>query len=87
MLGFILSLLAIGIAAGIVARSLLPDLAAVNPGNMMVLGIIGSFIGGLLGILIRGVGLRLDPVGIVGSILGAGVALWIYNAVGRRPMR
>ncbi len=87
MLGFILSLIVIGVVAGSIARSMLHDLAAATRGNLMVLGIIGSFIGGLLGTLIRGVGLRLDPLGVLGSVFGAAVALWIYNAVGRRPMR
>ena len=87
MLGFILSLIVIGVVAGSIARSMLHDLAAATRGNLMVLGIIGSFIGGLLGTLIRGVGLRLDPLGVLGSVCGAAVALWVYNAVGRRPMR
>jgi uncharacterized membrane protein YeaQ/YmgE (transglycosylase-associated protein family) len=34
-------------------------------------GLAGSFIGGLLGSLLRGDGLELRPSGIIGSIVGA----------------
>jgi uncharacterized membrane protein YeaQ/YmgE (transglycosylase-associated protein family) len=53
----------------------------------IVLGVIGSFVGGFLGYLIfhkdadQG---WLQPSGIVGSIIGAVIVLLIYLHVGQR---
>ena len=53
----------------------------------IVLGIVGSFIGGFLGYLLfhkdASAG-ALQPSGIIGSIIGAIIALLIYRAVGSR---
>jgi uncharacterized membrane protein YeaQ/YmgE (transglycosylase-associated protein family) len=53
----------------------------------MVLGIVGSFIGGFLGYLIFGHDLdegALQASGVIGSIIGAIIALLIWRAVGGR---
>ena len=49
MLGFILYLLVIGLVAGFIARALVPGKDAMTVGATMLLGIVGSFIGGFLG--------------------------------------
>ena len=52
----------------------------------IVVGLIGSFVGGLLGSLIAGDGIALRPSGIIGSIIGAIVVTGIYKLVtGRNP--
>ena len=52
----------------------------------IVVGLIGSFVGGLLISLLSGDGLALRPSGIIGSIVGAVVVTGIYKlATGRTP--
>ena len=52
----------------------------------IVVGLIGSFVGGLLISLINGDGLALRPSGIIGSIVGAIVVTLVYKlATGRKP--
>ena len=52
----------------------------------IVVGLIGSFVGGLLVSLISGDGLALRPSGIIGSIVGAIVVTGIFKlATGRTP--
>ena len=90
-LGFILYLLLIGAVAGYIARLLVPGKDPMGVMQTILLGIVGSFIGGLLGYLI----FREDSnegafqaSGIIGSIVGAIIALLIYRAVtGRRGVR
>ncbi len=87
MLWFIISLIIIGAIAGFIARALVPGKDPMGIGATIVLGIVGSFIGGLLGWLIFGKDLdegALQPSGIIGSIIGAVVALLIYRAATRR---
>ena len=52
----------------------------------IVVGLIGSFVGGLLGSLLAGEGLELRPSGIIGSIIGAIIVTLVYKLVtGRNP--
>ena len=52
----------------------------------IVVGLIGSFVGGLIFSLIAGDGIELRPSGIIGSIVGAIVVTGIYKLVtGRVP--
>jgi uncharacterized membrane protein YeaQ/YmgE (transglycosylase-associated protein family) len=77
----------VGLIAGALARLLVPGRDPMGIGATILLGIVGSFIGGFLGYLIfhkdatEG---ALQPSGIIGSILGAVVALLVYRAVSRR---
>ena len=91
MLGFILSLIVIGLIAGALARFLVPGRDPMGIGATILLGIVGSFVGGFLADLLfrddasdRGIG----PVGILGSVIGAIIVLLIYRAVtSRRGVR
>ena len=91
MLGFILYLVVIGLIAGFVARAILPGRDPMGFLGTMVLGIIGSFVGGFLGWAIFGEDLdegALQASGIIGSIVGAVIALAVYRmANGRSPVR
>jgi uncharacterized membrane protein YeaQ/YmgE (transglycosylase-associated protein family) len=90
MIGFIIALIVIGIIAGYLARLLVPGPDPMSFVQTAILGIVGSFVGGFLGFLIFGDDIdegALQPSGIIGSVIGAVVALLIYNAVGRRPRR
>jgi uncharacterized membrane protein YeaQ/YmgE (transglycosylase-associated protein family) len=87
MLGFLLYLLLIGIVAGFLARLLVPGRDAMSVGATIVLGIVGSFIGGFLGWAIFGTDLddgALQASGIIGSVIGAVIALLVYRAMSRR---
>ena len=87
MFGFILYLLVIGLVAGFIARFLIPGPDPMSILGTIVLGIVGSFIGGFLGWALFGKDLSegaLQPSGVIGSILGAVVALLVYNATTHR---
>ena len=45
----------------------------------LVAGLIGSFVGGLLGSLIFGDGLALRPSGIIGSLIGAVLVTLVWR--------
>jgi uncharacterized membrane protein YeaQ/YmgE (transglycosylase-associated protein family) len=90
VLWFIISLLIIGLIAGFVARALVPGRDPMGIGATILLGVVGSFIGGFLGYLIFHKDANegaLQPSGIIGSIIGAIVALLIWRAVSRRGVR
>ncbi len=83
-MGLILFLL-MGLIAGFIARALMPGNDSMGWLPTMVLGVIGSFIGGTLGALLFGGTLDFSATGLIGSIIGAFIALWIYKmANGRR---
>ena len=82
MVGFILTMIIIGAIAGFIARAVVPGKDSMGILQTIVLGVVGSFIGGFLASLIgRGDGSWLSTSGIIGSIIGAIVALLVYNAV------
>jgi uncharacterized membrane protein YeaQ/YmgE (transglycosylase-associated protein family) len=86
MLGFIIAMIIIGVIAGYLGRLLVPGPDPMSVVQTIVLGIIGSFVGGFLGYVLfdKDVGDgALQPSGIVGAILGTIVVLLIYRAVGR----
>jgi len=77
----ILAIILIGLAAGWAAHLLVgrgkPDYA-----RLFIVGMVGSFVGGLMGSLLFGDGLDLRPSGLIGSILGAVVVLLVMRALG-----
>jgi uncharacterized membrane protein YeaQ/YmgE (transglycosylase-associated protein family) len=87
MLGLILYLIVIGIVAGYLARLLVPGRDPMGFLGTVALGIVGSFIGGFLGYAIFGEDLNqgaLQASGIIGSIIGAVIALLVWRALGGR---
>ena len=87
MLGFILVMLVIGLIAGFIARALVPGDDSMSILATILLGIVGSFVGGLLAdVLFRSDAevVGLAPAGLLGSIVGAIIVLLIYNAVTER---
>lgn len=85
MLGTIIGLLVIGLVAGFIARALVPGRQSMSILQTILLGIVGSFVGGFLGRLIfgRGDGF-IQPSSWIGSIIGAVIALLIYLQIKRR---
>jgi uncharacterized membrane protein YeaQ/YmgE (transglycosylase-associated protein family) len=87
VLGFLLYLIVIGLVAGFLARLLVPGDDPMSIGATIVLGIVGSFIGGFLAWALFGSDLAdgaIQASGIVGSVVGAVIALLIYRAMNRR---
>jgi len=87
MLWTILGLIIVGAIAGFIARAVIPGKQSMGILLTIVLGIVGSFVGGFLGFLIFGNdpnGGFLQASGIIGSIIGAIIVLGIYVLVSRR---
>jgi len=86
MLSFIWWLI-IGLIAGAIARLIMPGRDAMSWVATMLLGIVGSIVGGLISWAIWGADTRAGgfrPAGLILSILGAIVVLWIWRMIGRR---
>ncbi|MET0627564.1 MAG: GlsB/YeaQ/YmgE family stress response membrane protein [Acidimicrobiia bacterium] len=86
MIGFLLYMLIVGIVAGFLARLLVPGRDPMGFWATVLLGVVGSFIGGFLGYVLFGKDLdegALQASGLIGSIIGAVIALLIYRAVTR----
>ena len=86
MLSFIWFLI-VGLIAGLLARLIMPGRDSMSLLMTMLLGIVGSVVGGLVSWAIWGAetpnsGFR--PAGLVLSIIGAIVVLWIWRMIGRR---
>ena len=87
MLGFIIFLLVIGLLAGFIARALVPGRDPMSVGATMLLGIVGSFVGGFLGWALFGKDFSegaLQASGLIGSVIGSILALLIYRATNKR---
>jgi uncharacterized membrane protein YeaQ/YmgE (transglycosylase-associated protein family) len=82
----IIVLIVIGLIAGFIARAVIPGKQSMGILATIVLGIIGSFVGNLLGALLFAPHrFEIGTSGIIGSIIGAIIVLGIYVAVtGRR---
>jgi len=83
--------LIIGLLAGALARLLVPGRDPMGWGGTLVLGLVGSFVGGFLGDLLTRGDQDLSPAGLIGSVIGAIVALLIWRATtsrsgARRPV-
>lgn len=87
MLGLIITIIIVGLIAGALARLLVPGRQALSIPMTILLGIVGSFVGGLLGYLMfhkdAAQGL-LQPSGLIGSVIGAVLVLLIWTHMGSR---
>jgi uncharacterized membrane protein YeaQ/YmgE (transglycosylase-associated protein family) len=89
MLGLIISLIIVGLIAGALARLLVPGRQDMSILATVLLGMVGSFIGGFLGYLIFGKDRQegfFQPSGIVGSVVGAVVTLLVWTWADRRSV-
>jgi uncharacterized membrane protein YeaQ/YmgE (transglycosylase-associated protein family) len=87
MLGLIVSIIIIGLIAGALARLVVPGRQDMSILATIVLGVIGSFVGGFLGYLLfhkDGQDGFLQPAGIIGSFIGAVIVLLIWIQIGKR---
>jgi uncharacterized membrane protein YeaQ/YmgE (transglycosylase-associated protein family) len=90
MVIFIIVLLIVGFIVGAIARLLMPGRDSIGVLGTIVLGIIGSFVGGFLQNLIEYHTLSVHSfhtVGLLGSIIGAWVLLLLLRLTGTEPGR
>jgi len=81
----IISMIVVGLIAGLIARAIMPGADPMGWIGTILLGIVGSFVGGYLAkVLFHGSDSPFEPAGIVGSIIGALIVLFIYRRV-KRP--
>ena len=78
----ILGILGFGILAGFLAQLIMGESRGffrgetrVDWGRALIVGLAGSFVGGLLVSLLAGDGLALRPSGLIGSVVGAVILL------------
>jgi uncharacterized membrane protein YeaQ/YmgE (transglycosylase-associated protein family) len=71
----------VGIVIGFIARLIMPGSEHVSILMTGVLGIAGSFVGGLIGTLVSrpADGAMFHPAGFVMSVLGALILLFVFN--------
>ena len=76
----ILLFLIFGFVVGLLARALMPGRQGMGMMMTMLLGVVGSFLGGVLGNMISGAPFdRVHPAGILGSVLGAIIVLAVTS--------
>ena len=89
MVMFIVTLIIIGLIAGFLARAIVPGRDSMGIGGTILLGIVGSFVGGFLADLLFNKSTddsALHTVGIIGSTLGAILCLLVYRMATRRRL-
>lgn len=72
ILGLIISLVIIGLIAGALARLIIPGKQHLSIGATIVLGVVGSFVGGFLGYVLFHKDAQngfFQPSGIIGSVI------------------
>jgi uncharacterized membrane protein YeaQ/YmgE (transglycosylase-associated protein family) len=85
MLTFIVVLIVVGLIVGLVARLLVPGRDNIGLLGTILLGIVGSFVGGFLWELVEFHHIETNhfqTVGLIGSIIGAVVVLLILRVTG-----
>ena len=80
----ILGWIVFGLIAGVIAKAIMPGRDPMGIIATMILGIIGSVIGGLVASFIWRTNTGFHPGGFILSLLGAIFALWIWRMVRSR---
>ncbi|HVF63891.1 MAG TPA: GlsB/YeaQ/YmgE family stress response membrane protein [Casimicrobiaceae bacterium] len=77
LMGFIW-MLVIGLIVGALARFFYPGPVAMGWLATLVLGVVGSLVGGLIGSMFSRGRTGFQPAGIIMSVIGAVLVLWLY---------
>ena len=81
----ILLFVVLGLVAGLIARAILPGRQSMGLVATTLLGMAGSFVGGLVASLFtRESMFALHTSGIIGSVIGAIAVLFLAGVAGRR---
>jgi uncharacterized membrane protein YeaQ/YmgE (transglycosylase-associated protein family) len=85
VVGTVIGLIIIGVVAGFIARSIVPGAQLMALSQKIMLGIAGSFVGGLLARLVfhHGRGF-LQVTSWIGAIVGSVIVLLVYMQVQQR---
>ena len=87
IIGTVVTVIVVGLIAGALARLIVPGRQSMSVGMTILLGIVGSFVGGFLGFLIFHKDAAdgfLQPAGIIGAVIGSVIVLLIAGARGGR---
>jgi uncharacterized membrane protein YeaQ/YmgE (transglycosylase-associated protein family) len=90
MVAFIIVLLIVGFIVGAIARLLMPGRDPIGIFGTIVLGIVGSFVGGFLQNLVEYHTMSIHSfhaVGLIGSVIGAWVLLLLLRLTKMEPGR
>ena len=75
----IIWMIIVGFVVGVIARWLYPGAVSMGFWATSIVGIVGSLIGGIIGgLLWRSPGGKFHPAGLILSIVGALIVLWLY---------
>jgi uncharacterized membrane protein YeaQ/YmgE (transglycosylase-associated protein family) len=81
-------MIVVGLIAGLIARALMPGKDPMGWLITIVLGIVGSFVGGfLMNTVLNNTPMSISdfqPTGLIGSIIGALVVLGVWHLIRRR---
>ena len=87
MLGLIVTLIIVGLIAGALARLIVPGKQHMSIPMTILIGIVGSFVGGFLGYLLFHKDSQdgfFQPSGLIGSLIGAIIVLLLWERFGDR---
>jgi uncharacterized membrane protein YeaQ/YmgE (transglycosylase-associated protein family) len=85
LLGTITGLIVIGVVAGVIARALVPGAQSMSISTKILLGIAGSFVGGLLcHVLLHHPRGFVQASSWIGSIVGSVIVLLVYLQIQQR---
>ena len=87
MIGLIISIIIVGLIAGALARLIVPGKQDLSIPATILIGIVGSFVGGFLGYLLFHKDAQngfFQPSGLIGSVIGAIIVLLLWMRVGGR---
>ncbi len=74
-----------GLVVGFLARAILPGRQSMGLLMTAVLGMVGSLLGGFLGSMISDNDFtRVHAAGLIGSVVGSMLLLWLVSMGGRR---
>jgi uncharacterized membrane protein YeaQ/YmgE (transglycosylase-associated protein family) len=85
----VIGFLIFGLVVGLLARAIYPGPQPMGWVATALLGMIGSLVGGLLGHTLFGTNhanteLGFSPGGLISSIIGAMIVLWVYLGITRK---
>ena len=81
----LLAFLVFGLIVGLAARAIMPGRQSMGLVATTLIGVAGSFVGGLIGSVINGGSMfELRTSGIIGSIIGALAVMFLVSFAGGR---
>ena len=73
----------VGFVVGLIARAIMPGVEHYGFWMTVIIGVVGSLIGGVIGMLVKrpAPGAPFHPAGFILSIVGALILLWVMQHV------